>query len=337
MEKETKNERSLFYVKRVEIQNLACFGWGERKLAVEFQPRPGWQAIVGSAGSGKTTLLRTIAATLMGPSVVYRGPMEQALSIGAALGTAKVTGEMEFYALEWREGGSVVFSNPSPLFGQKTVPHRTDGYRLPVAGFGATRRFRGEGREITQDLRDTPNLDKVLTLLREDAMFLRGLPWLRDLLFMAKTADMAEEKAVAQKHFDAVMAILRDGLVPRGDSVVGFRTESTYPWPLLLTVGDAEVDLIRAPDTHRAIVGLVLELCRLLTTVNDFSATGEVTIPAIVLIDEPELHLGALEQRAFKQWLLAHFPNTQFIVATNSPDICEGEDEPIRLSRSARR
>lgn len=329
----SKGETSPFYIKNVEVQNLACFGWGEKKLSVEFEPRPGWQSIVGPPGAGKTTLLRAIAATLLGPSVVWRGAMEQALSLGAGLGQTKVNGVSEFYALEWRTEELVIeFSPPPSFFGHKTVRYRTDGDRLPIAGFGATRRLRGEATwEVDSNLRDIPKLNKVLTLLREDATLIRGLSWLRELLFVAKTANTAEEREVAQKHFDAVVALLCDGLLPKGDSVVGFRTESTYPWPLLLKVRGTEIELILSPDMHRVVVGLVLEMCRLITTVNDFSATGEVTVPAIVLIDEPELHLGAQEQRAFKRWLVAHFPNTQFIVATNSPDICEGKDEPIRL------
>jgi len=238
--------------------------------------------------------------------------------------------------MEWRfswDGIMISLGSPMPFFGTEArLAHRTDCGFLPFAGFGASRRLRGEPSGIEEDLKEVPAFHNVLTLLREGACMGRGESWLRDVLLVAKTADTAEEKAVAQKHVDAVMALLCDGLLPKGDSVVGFRTEATYPWPLLLNVRGAEIELARAPDAHRAVVGLVLELCRLVTTVNDFSATGAVTVPAIVLIDEPELHLGAREQRAFKQWLLDHFPNTQFIVATNSPDICEGEDQLIRLS-----
>lgn len=327
-----------FYVKKVEVQNLSCFGWGDRKLSVEFRPCPGWQSIVGSAGSGKTTLLKAIAATLMGPLVAYRGQLDRLLANGAALGTVKVKGSGSSFSMEWRRNAQdeimLSLGNPTSFFGQEVrATNRADGGTLPIAGFGAARRLRGEVLGLEADLKEVPALHKVLTLFREGASLGRGEAWLSDLYYLSHVADSDEKKDVAKKHFNAVMAVLRDGLLPAGDDVVGFKTNvTTYPWPLMLKVRGAEIELAKAPDAHRAIVGLVLELCRLITTANDFSATGEVTVPAIVLIDEPELHLGTGEQQAFKQWLVTHFPNTQFIVATNSTDICDGEDEPIRLS-----
>ena len=335
MTKEMNDRNSSFYVKSVEIQNLACFGWGERKLSVEFKSCPGWQSIVGSSGSGKTTLLRVIAATLMGPLVAHRGD-DQLLANGAALGTAKVMGDEKCFSLEWRtsqDGVMISFSNPSSFFGPKTVPQKNDGHLLPVAGFGAARRLVGESMSIQEDLKEEPNLNKVLTLLRDDATLIRGQSWLRDLFYSKTIADTVEKRVVAEKQFESVMAMLRDALMPEGVSVVGFKILPDGVSSLLLNVDGAEIPLTRSPDAYRAMVGLVLELCRLITTADDFATTGDskaitVTVPAIVLIDEPELHLGRSELQAFKRWLLAHFPNTQFIVATNvidddeTPQVC---------------
>ena len=53
--------------------------------------------------------------------------------------------------------------------------------------------------------------------------------------------------------------------------------------------------------------------------------------PALVLIDEPELHLNAEWQREFLRHLLALAPKNQYILATHSEDIFASVSEERRV------
>ncbi len=59
-----------------------------------------------------------------------------------------------------------------------------------------------------------------------------------------------------------------------------------------------------------------------------------INCSGVVLIDEPETHLHPNWQKRLGFWLVAHFPNLQFIVTTHSPFICQAalHGSLIRLS-----
>ena len=77
-------------------------------------------------------------------------------------------------------------------------------------------------------------------------------------------------------------------------------------------------------DGYRAMLALVMDLARRMAQVNrDEKLSGEFLLqtPAIVLIDEVELHLHPSWQQTVLNSLLDIFPNTQFIVTTHSPQV----------------
>jgi len=77
-------------------------------------------------------------------------------------------------------------------------------------------------------------------------------------------------------------------------------------------------------DGYRAMLALVMDLARRMAqSQGDDSKPGESLLqtPAIVLIDEIELHLHPSWQQTVLTTLMEIFPNTQFIVSTHSPQI----------------
>jgi len=320
------------FIKEVELQNLGLFGWKEGRLTMELSGRPGWEVITGPTGAGKTTFLQAVASVIVGPQLALVGHAEELLAKEAGLGTGEVVvssadGDI-YWGLEWRksdqplnrpEMGRVFFSTtPRP-------EKRGNDDQLPtLAGFGAERRLHTQSEAIVQEISQFPELSKVLTLLRNDGALVKAQEWLQHLLFLAETKK-GEKPQVAitrQQHFVSVLALLNDGLLPMDN-----RVECTYENRVLVECGGRELKpLLSTPHMHQAVIGLVLDICRLITTTpEDFQITPAsgvtVTASAVVLIDEPELHLNSQQQRHFGQWLVKHFPNVQFIVDTESPDM----------------
>ena len=77
-------------------------------------------------------------------------------------------------------------------------------------------------------------------------------------------------------------------------------------------------------DGYRAMLALVMDLARRMAQARgDARPTGESLLnsPAIVLIDEVELHLHPSWQQTVLTTLMEIFTNTQFIVTTHSPQV----------------
>jgi predicted ATP-binding protein involved in virulence len=77
-------------------------------------------------------------------------------------------------------------------------------------------------------------------------------------------------------------------------------------------------------DGYRAMLALVLDLARRMAQACGENARTDESIlhtPAIVLIDEVELHLHPAWQQTVLNTLMDIFPNTQFIVTTHSPQV----------------
>jgi predicted ATP-binding protein involved in virulence len=93
-------------------------------------------------------------------------------------------------------------------------------------------------------------------------------------------------------------------------------------------------------DGYRGMLALVMDLARRMAIVHASAPNQDESIlsmPAIVLIDEIEMHLHSSWQQSVLTTLLDIFPNTQFIVTTHSPQVLTSiEPQNIRLLRDGK-
>jgi len=87
---------------------------------------------------------------------------------------------------------------------------------------------------------------------------------------------------------------------------------------------DQSYKISQLSDGYRSMLAMVMDLARRMAQIH--SITGEpykpiLHTPAIVLIDEIELHLHPSWQQTVLTTLMEIFPNTQFIVTTHSPQV----------------
>jgi predicted ATP-binding protein involved in virulence len=77
-------------------------------------------------------------------------------------------------------------------------------------------------------------------------------------------------------------------------------------------------------DGYRMMLGLVMDFARRMVQANPPTQSGganPLDLPAIMLIDEVDLHLHPEWQQRVLSDLMRTFPNTQFIVTTHSPQV----------------
>lgn len=88
---------------------------------------------------------------------------------------------------------------------------------------------------------------------------------------------------------------------------------------------DQPLQIEQLSDGYRTMLALVMDLARRMAQANEKfnwpEGQGVLHSPAVVLIDEVELHLHPSWQQRVLPSLMEIFPNAQFIVSTHSPQI----------------
>jgi predicted ATP-binding protein involved in virulence len=95
------------------------------------------------------------------------------------------------------------------------------------------------------------------------------------------------------------------------------------PPRLIVTENGETLELAQLSDGYKTMIGLAIDLSRRMAAGNPDMA-NPLESPAIVLIDEVDLHLHPAWQQRVVSDLLRCFPNTQFILTTHSPFVVEG-------------
>jgi predicted ATP-binding protein involved in virulence len=106
----------------------------------------------------------------------------------------------------------------------------------------------------------------------------------------------------------------------------------TEPLRLVVSKQGEELDLTQLSDGERAVLAIMIDLCRRLVLANP--ELGEpLEGSGVVLIDEIELHLHPKWQREIVEKLRSTFPRIQFLLTTHSPFLIQSlrEGELIRL------
>lgn len=94
---------------------------------------------------------------------------------------------------------------------------------------------------------------------------------------------------------------------------------------ILETADGDTIDIKTLSDGYSAIVNMVTEIIMRMETVQ----FGGLDIGGIVLIDEVETHLHVALQREILPFLIAMFPNIQFVVTTHSPFVLQSVEDAL--------
>ncbi len=310
------------YLLSVALENVRCFG-PTQTLQLSRpggQPYP-WTVIFGDNGAGKTTLLQavcSVASTLQDhkevPSFIrYNWWPKRRLGKPALVNAEVLLRPREVAQFSVRYAAER---------GRVSPPPRWDFNRsgtLNYFGYGASRRYLNaadSGRKPLESSGDE-------SLFVDEAELLNAEEWFVQMSHFGPARRQLREARAAKKVRDLLGSLLLDVRDIRiasrqGRSGVEFLTH--YGWVPLkdLSMG------------YRTLIAWIVDFARRLYVLNPRSA-NPLAAPAVVCIDEIDLHLHQRWQRNLMKSLSEVFPKTQFICTAHNRTVTQAVPQDANL------
>lgn len=314
-----------FYVKSIAVENVKCFK-GKHFLNLSHSEKPAdWTVILGNNGTGKTTLLQCIA--LLDPlqlkkdtsfaSVDKQGnAFDIARFETANLLSQRLTVKFYYNLDDSSPHTKFLVDNIDMIYNHYYDWMKTSGlFAFVVYAYGASRKSGDAALGSSTG-------DRHANLF-EDKDLVNAEEWLMQADYAARKGTGNEAKSKLEKIKKILLDILPD--------VKGFdfkTADNLSHYVEFLT----DYGSVRFKDLslgYRVMISWVVDLARQMF--ERYTASDDpLAEPAVVLVDEIDLHLHPSWQRDIIRYLSQHFKKTQFIVTAHSPLIVQSA-EPINV------
>ena len=326
------------YFLSIAIENVRCFGPRQTLDLSNGEGRPAqWTIILGNNGVGKTTLLQTfVALTPIIPPfnnsiviprcfLLYGMPPEWKpfryrnddkgynlsahFFIGAKIAESKSDGEVDDYSISGnKKGGTYTIENAQ----LGNVIENVQIGEFICFGYGASRRM-GE-----TSLSEKTDDDPFISLFSENVALLNAEEWLLQADYAAHAASNSSARERAEKRRDEIKEVLIK-LLPDVEDIKfvqltenqlkpGIEVKTPYGW---VSIKDLSLG-------YKTLIAWMVDFAsRMFDRYPD--SPNPLAEPAVVLVDEIDLHLHPKWQRNLMSFLTELFPNTQFIATAHSP------------------
>jgi hypothetical protein len=328
-----KPERLGSYFLSLTLENVRCFGPKQTLDLSDGNGKPArWTVIFGLNGTGKTTVLQSLVVVeplsrSKGPlskeslprfvnlsrvdqGSFYRGNKEETGTIGIETCQTQTITHPPF-GLE--RSGLTLFSGGGKYQLPPWLP--TGEPRVPVCyAYGASRRVSAIA------LGESEIDDPTSTLFSDKSSLRNAEEWLLQLDYASKSSKTQEQFEVLQHVKVLLLNVMPDDeltdirFVSTGGTHPTARVEfkTPYGWVPLRQLGYG----------YQTLITWVTDLAsRIVERYPD--SPDPLAEPAVVLVDEIDLHLHPVWQRKLMGFLTTRFPNTQFIVTAHSPLVAQ--------------
>jgi predicted ATP-binding protein involved in virulence len=326
------------YFLQVEFDNVRSF---DKTQILDLSDGKGnwkrWTVILGDNGLGKTSILQAIASLEIFKRYDNDGKYSYSLRGGISVARnsrgnnliirAKVTQNFvasgphtssDLEVIGYTENNSSGWSYQGKYYQSKD----RDNYVMSIYSYGANRVM---GNSL---LADSPNEDNSETLFDETKKLINAEEWLLQLDYAASKE--SNIKSFAENKRNQVRQTLID-LLPDVTNIrfttpnktnlkSSIEFQTSFGW-----LGLNELSL-----GYRTMVAWMIDLAARMFRRNPDS-DNPLAEPAIVLIDEIDLHLHPKWQRNIFEYLSEKFPNCQFIVTAHSPLVVQSAPQEVNL------
>jgi len=337
---ETNNANNGVYFLSLELENVRCFGKKQKLDLSDGKGNPAqWTVILGNNGIGKTTLLQALAGMQF-----ITTPEEKTKK------NLKLDEQEVWYWLRRNTDGF----NLTSVFSLRKLLNSTDERKESIkihysnvlewsliSGIDMEGEIErklldftciayGANRSLTRSsLYKKEKSDKTASLFSEKSDLIDAEEWILRKDYAASKESPIKEKAAQQLSLimDILINLLPDvteiGIsTPNEENpnpTIGFKTP--FGWGRLKTLSLG----------YQSMIAWVVDLAACLFERYPDSP-NPIAEPAVVLIDEIDLHLHPKWQREIMRYLSERFINTQFIVTAHSPLIVQAaEDENANI------
>ena len=326
----TEQKPPAAYFGSLTIENVKCFK-GEHTIDIsDGNGKPAmWTVILGNNNTGKTTLLRCLAdlepikdmRNFVGDKKtecdVPKGSLK--LFISKFQFSIKCQWFINNFLTYKDDYGFLVYKQQVPY--QPSIVRQTShsdisSSYITIFGYGTSRKM------SNTSLLESESQDNTASLFDDTVTLINAEEWIIQ-------TDYASKNGIESAKFrlDKIKGILTNGLLPdvknfkceseeingRINNFVLFETD--YGWIKLRELGYG----------YQVTLAWVVDLAKKLFERYPESP-NPLHEPAIVLVDELDLHLHPEWQRKIISFLSKQFPKTQFIATTHSPLIVQSAD-----------
>jgi predicted ATP-dependent endonuclease of OLD family len=326
------NQKDAVYFKSLTIENVKCF---REKQTIDFTNKNGkpakWTVILGNNNTGKTTLLRVLADFQLKKErfdvppefqkeegVKYYNLLEP-VSMWLDNYFIENSSENLFAEVTFNNNNtdisldiqSITLDHQETMFGGSSIKVNSIPEFI-IVGYGTN-------RKSSNKLNFTPKNNFTNNLYDNNSELINAEEWLIQ-------TDYASEKNIAKatERLENIKKVLIDILPDVKDFF--FATNENFEPQIEVQTDYGWIKINDLGYGYQSLLAWVIDLAKKMF---DRYPNSENPLhePAIVLVDEIDLHLHPEWQRKIISYLSANFPNTQFIVTSHSPLVVQSADE----------
>lgn len=310
-------DKDFYYFKSLILQDVKCFQGEHTIHLTDEEGNPAkWTVILGNNNTGKTTVLRALRGMevkkyKLGDDM-YIQPANMRLrsneynKVCCSVGSGNKTFEVGFERCQNKFGDSF-FRSMTP------INIELDIWLIDY----------GTSKHSTNDiLANKERLTQIELLSKYNGENSEIENWLFDLQLASLSGNQT-----ASKFLQKIKKIFTDGLLPdiTDFEFVTYEEKGKISNVILFHTDYGKIRLQELGYGYQASLSWIGDLLRKMFEKYPESENPAAE-PAIVLVDEIDLHLHPEWQRKLIGYLDKHFPRTQFIVTSHSPLVVQSAD-----------
>jgi predicted ATP-binding protein involved in virulence len=317
--KQTAMSKEPVYIREISITDYKSFR-GENKFS--FYDSNGqwcqWTVFLGNNNTGKTNLLKAIAA--MEPTEIEFEDVSRKEYVASNLIKRYIPLDIDS-----RINLSIIRGKATEdmyITGRMaSVSYESWCADLSIFGYGVVRELENPQTIIS---RIDTQMDNASNLLNNTKLA-HFESWLLQLDYSAKNAERKETKNEAERQLSLLKEILTSDIFPEISDVNCKTDEKLNNYVEYLAAGEW-LKFSSLGYGYQSALAWIADFCKKLFEKYPDSE-NPLAEPAVLLIDEIDLHLHPYWQRTIAKHLTKIFPKTQFIVTTHSPFVIQSMDK----------